>query len=157
LYSCLDILLKIIILILLFNYLLLFTYIIMPEKFIAWFDWSLLETLWFDIHTMWVGGWLWLLFTLICLWRVFNKAGQSWWKSIIPFYNVYIWFKIAGRSGWWVLSLIFAPLFAIMMIISYFDVSKRFWHCCLFALWLLFLNPIFLAILSFWGDKYSAK
>ena len=127
----------------------------MPESFIAWFDWWLLQALWFDTNTMSLWWGIWLLFTLICLWRVFNKAWRHWWASIIPFYNVYVWFKIAWMSWWWVLSLIFPPLFAIMMIVSYFYVSKKFWHGWIFSLGLLFLNPIFLAILAFGGSKYS--
>ena len=129
----------------------------MPQELVAWFDWSYLNALWMDTHTMTVSWSIWLVFTLICLWRVFNKAWRAGWKAIIPFYNVYTWFKIAWRSWWWVLSLIFPPLFAIMMIISYFDVSKRFWKWWLFALGLLFFNPIFLAILAFTHVKYTAK
>jgi hypothetical protein len=129
----------------------------MPQEFVAWFDGSYLSALWLDTYSMWVSWGIWLVFTLICLWRVFNKAWSAGWKAIIPFYNVYTWFKIAWRSWWWVLSLIIPPLFAIMMIISNFDVAKRFWKWWLFALWLIIFNPIFLAILAFTHVKYTAK
>ncbi len=35
---------------------------------------------------------------IIAMWRIFTKAGEKGWKSIIPIYNFYILFKIAGRS-----------------------------------------------------------
>ena len=37
---------------------------------------------------------------IAALWKVFRKAGQPGWASIIPIYNTYIMCKIAGRSGW---------------------------------------------------------
>lgn len=31
-------------------------------------------------------------------WKIFEKAGEEGWKSLIPFYNAYILWKIAGRN-----------------------------------------------------------
>ena len=31
---------------------------------------------------------------VIASWKIFEKAGEAGWKSIIPIYNVYILFKI---------------------------------------------------------------
>lgn len=42
---------------------------------------------------------VWVL-TIIALWRIFTKAGEKGWKSIIPIYNAYIYFKIIGLSFW---------------------------------------------------------
>lgn len=47
------------------------------------------------------------------MWKVFQKAGESGWKALIPFYNIYIMFRISGHSGWW-LAALFLPLFAII-------------------------------------------
>ena len=33
---------------------------------------------------------------VIPLWQIFNKAGESGWKSLIPLYNLYIVYKIGG-------------------------------------------------------------
>src|ERR1700690_1558250 len=49
------------------------------------------------------------VFEIVCLWKVYQKAGQPGWASIIPIYNAYILLKIAGRPGWWLL-LYFVPL-----------------------------------------------
>ena len=43
------------------------------------------------------------------LWRVFTKAGEAGWKSLIPFYNAYIYFRIGWETEkYWV---VFAGFF----------------------------------------------
>lgn len=37
---------------------------------------------------------------VIASWKIFKKAGEPGWKSIIPFYNAYILFKIVNLKGW---------------------------------------------------------
>lgn len=49
------------------------------------------------------------VFTIVCMWKVFSKAGEGGWKILIPIYNVYIQFKIANAK-------------------------KRFWMCLLLTL-----------------------
>ena len=50
-----------------------------------------------------------VIFLIAATWRVFEKAGQPGWASIIPIYNTYIMTKIAGKPGWWVL-MFFIPI-----------------------------------------------
>lgn len=40
---------------------------------------------------------------IIAWWKIFTKAGIAGWKSLIPFYNQYLLFRISGMSGWWVI------------------------------------------------------
>ena len=49
---------------------------------------------------------------IVALWKVFKKAGQPGWKSLIPIYNAYILYKIVGLSFWkWlVFPMIFCEL-----------------------------------------------
>ena len=98
-----------------------------------------------------------LVRTIICRWKMFVKAWLPGWWAIIPFYNIYLWFKMAGMSGWWVLSLLIAPVFLVAFIVSFFKVSKRFGKSGWFGLGLWFLNPIFIGILAFGKAQYSAK
>lgn len=35
----------------------------------------------------------------VAWWKIFTKAGEKGWKSIIPFYNLYIMFKICGNKN----------------------------------------------------------
>lgn len=42
---------------------------------------------------------------VIAYWKLFTKAGEPGWKSIIPFYNSYILFKIAWSTKFFWLML----------------------------------------------------
>ena len=50
-----------------------------------------------------IVGLLIALLLIVAMWKVFTKAGQPGWASIIPIYNLYIWCKIVGRPGWWII------------------------------------------------------
>ena len=104
-----------------------------------------------------VTSWIICVWTIICRWKMFQKAGLPRWWAIIPFYNIYLRFKIAGMSGWWVVSLLIAPIFLIAFIVSFFKVAKKFEKSEWFWLGLWFLNPIFIGILAFDKSTYAAK
>ena len=37
---------------------------------------------------------------IVAMWKLFTKAGEKGWKSLIPIYDIYILFKISGAKGW---------------------------------------------------------
>ncbi|MCQ2752217.1 MAG: DUF5684 domain-containing protein [Coriobacteriales bacterium] len=41
---------------------------------------------------------------IIANWKIFTKAGEKGWKSIIPFYNIYIVFKISWKTMYFWIS-----------------------------------------------------
>ena len=41
---------------------------------------------------------------VIALWRIFTKAGEKGWKSLIPVYNMVVAYRIVGMSPWWILA-----------------------------------------------------
>lgn len=43
-------------------------------------------------------GMVLLILQVIANWKIFTKAGESGWKSIIPIYNSVVLFKISGIS-----------------------------------------------------------
>ena len=45
---------------------------------------------------------------IIAMWKIFSKAGEAGWKSIIPIYNAVILFKISGLSPWLILAYLAA-------------------------------------------------
>ncbi len=100
--------------------------------------------------------WLAIVVVLIIgMWKVFAKAGQPGWASIVPFYNCYILLKIAGRPGWWLL-LFFVPLvnFVIAIVVS-IDVAKSFGQSAVFGVVLLFLlGMIGYLVLGFGNYRY---
>ena len=94
---------------------------------------------------------LFLLFTVVGYWAIFEKAGQRGWKALIPFYNLYILSQISGKDGalfvlWFIpgMNLIYY-LFVCLGIAQSFEKSKGF----AVGLWLL--SGIFTLILGF-GD-----
>lgn len=51
-----------------------------------------------------------LVFVIIANCKIFKKNGEDGWKAIIPFYNSYIYTKIAGLNWWYFLIMIFASM-----------------------------------------------
>ena len=41
---------------------------------------------------------------IVANWKIFTKAGEAGWKSIIPIYNLVILFRISGLSPWILLA-----------------------------------------------------
>lgn len=63
-------------------------------------------------------------------------------------------FKIGWLSGRWALSILFPPLFLIVMIINYFKIAEKFGKHWTFGLGILFIKIIFIPILAFDKSKY---
>lgn len=52
---------------------------------------------------------IWILITIACLvglYKLFEKAGESGWKALIPILNVWVCLQITGRPWWWLLLLL---------------------------------------------------
>ena len=56
-----------------------------------------------------------LIGTLVGLWGIFRKAGIAPWKSLIPFYNVWLWITQVIRKKWWWMLLFLIPFLNIFM------------------------------------------
>jgi hypothetical protein len=98
-----------------------------------------------------------LLFVLliVSLWKVFEKAGQAGWKSLIPIYNYVVFLNIIVRPVWWVI-LLFVPIVSfIVIIVMHVDLAKRFGKGALFGLGLCLLPFIFFPLLAFGDATYA--
>lgn len=93
--------------------------------------------------------------SVVALWRIFSKAGQAGWKSLVPLYNAYVLLQIVGRPGWWLL-LLFIPLVNIVIaLLVSLDLAKVFGRSQIFGVVALFLfSLVGYCILAFSGDKY---
>lgn len=49
------------------------------------------------------------------LWMIFKKAGVEPWKSIIPFYNIWVWTREVICKKWWWFLLFLIPYLGIFM------------------------------------------
>ncbi len=93
-------------------------------------------------------------FTVVCLWFVFKKAGEPGWAAIVPFYNLYVLFKITYGNGWKFLLLLIPVANIVFGIIAYVKLAKAFGKSTGFAVGLVLLCPIFLALLAFGDAQY---
>lgn len=53
---------------------------------------------------------------IIAWWKIFTKAGEKGWKSIIPFYNIYVLYRISGMSPY----LVFVYLLLLIPVVNIF-------------------------------------
>lgn len=91
---------------------------------------------------------------IVSMWLIFSKAGEAGWKSIIPFYNLYIFFKITWGSGWFFL-LSFIPIVNfIVYIVTQYKLAKAFGRGVGTTLGLIFFPYIFQLILGFGKAQY---
>ncbi|MBP9675125.1 MAG: hypothetical protein KBD67_00140 [Anaerolineaceae bacterium] len=93
-------------------------------------------------------------FSIVCLWRVYVKAGKPGWAAIVPIYNIIVELQIIGRPVWWLVLLLIPLVNIVIGIIIIFDLAKAFGKSTGFGFGLLFLSPIFMAILAFGDAKY---
>jgi hypothetical protein len=100
-------------------------------------------------------GLLIALFLIVAMWKVFTKAGQPGWASIIPIYNLYVWCKIVGRPGWWIILLLIPFVNFIIGIILSIDLAKSFGKGAGFGIGLALLGVIFWPILGFGSAQYQ--
>lgn len=59
-----------------------------------------------------------IILTIASIWMVFQKAGESGWKAVIPVYNNYVMLRISGHSGWWILLLLVPILIVAIAMLS---------------------------------------
>jgi hypothetical protein len=100
-------------------------------------------------------GLLVALLMIVAMWKVFAKAGQPGWASIIPIYNLYIWCKIVGRPAWWIILMLIPFVNIIVGIVLCIDMAKSFGKGVGFGIGLVLLGIIFLPILGFGSAQYQ--
>ena len=97
---------------------------------------------------------LFAIVTIIAMWKIFEKAKQPGWASLIPIYNTIVLLKICQRPWWWIF-LLFIPLVNfVIMIVVFSDLARVFGKDTAFAVGLILLTPIFLLILAFDNSQY---
>lgn len=123
---------------------------------------------------------------VVSWWKLFTKAGEKGWKALIPFYNLYIQFKLTwSKKFFWIflgltiaqgifstivqntsggtqvvmsfICLILVITIAVFSIISWYRLSKAYGHAGGYTVGLIFLNFIFMLILAFGSSKYQGN
>ena len=92
---------------------------------------------------------------IIAYWKIFEKAGEAGWKSIIPFYSLYVLTKIATGNGLLFLIILIPGVgLLIWDILMAVKMAKAFGKGIGFILGLIFIPNIFYLILGFGGAQY---
>ncbi len=113
---------------------------------------------------------------IIAWWKIFTKAGEAGWKSLIPIYNIYIFCRIIKINFWiyvllipfciglvggfifkdndTVSSVISGAYTLAMDIYIAIMLGRAFNKSTLFKVGLVFFPNIFALILAFGGSKY---
>ena len=105
-----------------------------------------------------IGGWITVLLVVVTfasMWKVFAKAGQPGWASLIPIYNTIVMLKIAGKQAWWFVLLLVPVVNIVVLCIVMNAIAKSFGGGTGYTLGLLFLGWIFFALLGFGDAEYQ--
>jgi len=94
------------------------------------------------------------VFFIICMWRIYTKAGKPGWASIVPIYNYIVMLEIVGKPIWWFLLMLIPVVNIIFGIWMLNLLSKSFGKGAGFTIGILLLPYIFLPILAFSSAKY---
>lgn len=100
-----------------------------------------------------VAGLAVCILQIVAQWKIFEKAGRPGWHALIPVYNMWSLFEIVGMKGWYALASFIPVVGSIMYLVLYimflFKLATAFGKDTAFGFGLLFLGPIFMAILGF--------
>ena len=109
---------------------------------------------------MGVFGLVYLLFIVlmvVCLWKIFTKAGEPGWAAIIPIYTAIVMLKVSGKPWWWLFLFIIPFVNLIIVILAMLGLAKNFGKGGGFAMGLVFLGFIFFPILAFGDARFQGQ
>ncbi len=98
-----------------------------------------------------------IILSIAGMWKTFEKANVAGWKSLIPFYNLYLMYEIAGRNGRQFLLLL-VPVVNLIAIFSVnISIAKRFGKGTGFGAGLTLFPMIFFLILGYDDSVHTPK
>ncbi len=102
----------------------------------------------------WVLALVFMVFYVICAWKIFEKAAKPGWAAIIPIYNMIVLLEIVGKPLWWFLLFFIPGVNIVVSVLVYIELAKSFGKEAAFAIGLLLLSFIFYPILAFGSARY---
>jgi len=106
---------------------------------------------------MWIIGMAIAVFTIICIWKIFTKAGKKGWAAIVPIYNIIVMLEIAELPMWYI-ALFFVPFANIYAMFKiYIEIAHKFGKSTGFGVGLVFLGVIFMPMLAFGKTEYKGN
>lgn len=94
---------------------------------------------------------------IVCLAKIYMKAGKPWWAALVPVYNLITLIEIVDLPTWNV-ALFFIPFANIYITFKvYIELAKKFGKSTGYGVGLAFLFPILGAVLAFDNSKYEVS
>jgi len=106
------------------------------------------------IVSLWVIGLIIAILLITSRWRIFTKANQPGWASIVPIYNALIFLRIIGKPWWWILLFCIPIVNIVFLVWAANLLSKSFGKGEGFTLGLIFIPFVFELILAFGELEY---
>ncbi|RAL21295.1 signal peptidase I [Lujinxingia litoralis] len=97
------------------------------------------------------------LVMIAAVWKIYTKAGEPGWASIVPVYNSIVLAKIAGKEPWWGLLLYVPFINLVAMVILCIGLAHAFGKDTLWGLGLIFFGFIFFPLLGFGSATYQGE
>jgi hypothetical protein len=91
---------------------------------------------------------------IAALWKVFTKAGQPGWASIVPIYNLIVMLTIVGKPLWWIILLMIPLVNIYAIFVIAIGLAKSFEKSTGFGIGLVLLSIVFYPILGFGSARY---
>lgn len=97
------------------------------------------------------------IFSIVCMWKLFKKAGKKGWTSIVPIYNFIVLIEIAELPMWYI-ALFFVPFANIYAMFKiYIEIAHKFGKSTGFGVAMVFFSIICIPMLAFGKDEYKGK
>lgn len=95
------------------------------------------------------------IFYLVCMWKLYAKAGKPGWAAIIPIYNMVVFFDIVYGKGWKFL-LMLIPIFGeVVAIASMIRLAQNYGKSVGFGVLNLFFSFVTIPMLAFGSSDYE--
>lgn len=102
-----------------------------------------------------IAGLVLTVVMLVMQWRIFTKAGKPGWACLIPIFNLWVMYEIVCGRGTAMFRLLI-PFYNIYWAIkTQIKLAHAFGKSTAFGVGLIFLAPIFQAILAFGSAQYQ--
>ena len=101
------------------------------------------------------AGAAFIVLMIAAVWKIFDKAGEKGWKSLVPIYGAVVFLRVVGRPGWWVLLLCIPFVNLFLSLALCIDLARAFGKGGGYAAGLAFLTPIFLLMIAFGDAQYQ--
>ena len=89
------------------------------------------------------------------MWKVFEKAGQPGWASIVPIYNLIVLLQIVNKPIWWIVLLLIPLINIVILIMVSIALAEKFGKGGGFAVGMVFLPFVFYPMLGFGDERFQ--